>query len=294
MVDPATAWLRLPRVSLAHCLRGFAVRDTRAVELSNSQRVNYFPAMPHCTLSWFFSGTGALTELTTEGAPRCPFLPMPGRLVFSGPQTRPLVSRNPGPVHAMMVGFMPDAMSLLTGIDVSDFVNRTVSASDLLSDDWLDMCQRVFELDRDDQRIACIEQFLAPRWQAVRPGGAGPGHLIADWSDGLALRAANSGLGRSLRQIERRIKLWTGQPLRELRGQGRLERAFFDVVLAQEMGDVNWGDVACGAGFADQSHLCRQTRRITGFSPEELRRRIAQDEGFWVYRIWGFGDAETV
>jgi len=25
---------------------------------------------------------------------------------------------------------------------------------------------------------------------------------------------------------------------------------------------------------------------VSGFAPQELRQRIAQDEGFWIYRIW--------
>lgn len=286
-----TARLWLPRMSLAHCMRGFVVRDTRAVALPSEQRVNYFPAIPHCTLSWFFTGTAQLRTFAADGAPHGPALPMPGRLVLCGPQTRPLVSSNPGPVHCLMLGLMPDAVALLTGINVNSLIDTIVDARDVLDAEWLALCDSLFELAHDEQRIACIERFLEPRWQAVRPGRTRAAHVLEDWSDGLALRAANSGLGRSLRQIERRIKQWTGQPLRELRGYGRLERAFFDVVLAQEAGDVNWGDVACGAGFADQSHLCRQTRRITGFSPEELRRRIAQEEGFWVYRIWGFGES---
>ena len=97
-----------------------------------------------------------------------------------------------------------------------------------------------------------------------------------------------AGLGRSLRQVERRIKQWTGLPLRELKGLGKLERAFFETIQAVENGTDNWSDVAEQAGYTDQSHLCRQTRRLTGFAPEELRRRIAEDEGFWCYRVWGF------
>ena len=39
-----------------------------------------------------------------------------------------------------------------------------------------------------------------------------------------SLRAAASGMGRSLRAAERRIKGWTGLPMRELRGLGRADR----------------------------------------------------------------------
>jgi AraC-like DNA-binding protein len=121
-----------------------------------------------------------------------------------------------------------------------------------------------------------------------------PIRLYSDWAQSLALRAATSGLGRSLRQVERRIKRWTGQPLRELRGLSRAERAFHDSIMSEKAGiETNWSEVASNTGYADQSHLCRQTRRFTGFPPEELRRRAYTDETFWVYRLWGFSDTRV-
>ena len=75
-----------------------------------------------------------------------------------------------------------------------------------------------------------------------------------------------------------------------LNGMGRAERAFLEGVAAERDGIVNWGELADLTGFSDQSHLCRQTRRVTGFTPAELRRRLAEDEGFWIYRLWGLSE----
>jgi AraC-like DNA-binding protein len=93
--------------------------------------------------------------------------------------------------------------------------------------------------------------------------------------------------GRSLRQVERRIKQWARLPLRGLRGFGRAEQAFFRGMSdASGTRKPHWAALAESSGFADQSHLCRVTRRITGFTPDALYRRIAEDEGFWSYRLW--------
>ena len=54
-----------------------------------------------------------------------------------------------------------------------------------------------------------------------------------------------------------------------------------------DQGTVSWAEVAVGAGYADQSHLCRVTRRITGFTPQALYDGILREEAFWAYRIWG-------
>ena len=89
------------------------------------------------------------------------------------------------------------------------------------------MARAVREAPDDATRVGLIEAFLEPRWQALRPGGGATGRPhLQDWAQGLALRAAASGVGR-------------------------------------------------------------ETRRVTGFAPGELRRRIAEEEGFWVYRVWG-------
>ena len=113
---------------------------------------------------------------------------------------------------------------------------------------------------------------------------------IHDWCEDLARRAALSGKGRSARQFERRCKQWLGLPHRELFVMGRAERAFFEA-LAQEGGqeDIDWPDVAAAAGYADQSHMIRQARRITGFTPAALFKRVKAEPAFWTYRLWGIG-----
>ena len=46
-------------------------------------------------------------------------------------------------------------------------------------------------------------------------------------------------------------------------------------------------DLAVEAGFADQSHMGRDLKRATGFSPVQLNQRILQNEAFWCYRLLG-------
>lgn len=281
--------LWLPRAALTSCVRAVLSRDTRGVTLSDEQRYNHFPATPVCSIVWCSSGR---YELLDPGAPAggdSPRTPC-GPLTFYGPFSRPVISCNPGPMRAMVLLLLPDALALLTGIDPGRYVNRVVPAEEVLDASWMAMCQAVEAAPDDERRVRLIEDFLHPRWQRARPDAASPGRIYTDWSHSLALRAATSGWGRSMRQIERRIKQWTGQPLRELRGLGRSEQAFFDAVVAGKSGPVDWSEVANNTGYADQSHLCRQTRRITGFPPEELRRRIFSDETFWAYRLWGFSE----
>ena len=189
----------------------------------------------------------------------------------------------------MMLLMQPDALHALTGIDPQAHVNRISDASLVLPTNWLAMCEAVQHAPDDDSRFALIEAFLLPLWSDLKHQPTGTQNTrasYADWAQGLALRAATSSTGRSLRQVERRIKQWAGLPMRELRALSRAEKAFFQTLMAAEEGPVNWAAVAEDGGYADQSHMCRESRRVTGFSPKQLRLRIETDESFWAYRIW--------
>ena len=267
-------------------MRGVMSRSTLGLHLDDQQRFNHFPATPLCSISWWFAGECHMLAPGSPAVLASPRTPVPARVVFCGPFNRPSVSWMSGPGHGMMLLLMPDALQLLTGLEAGQWLNRMVDVTEVLPPAWLDMCRAVQLAPDDDARVRGIEDFLDPLWQAVRPTRPFKAHRYQDWLQAVALRAATSGLGRSLRQVERRIKQWTGLPMRELRGLGRAEQTFFEAMAAEEEGRLKWAEVAVQVGYADQSHLCRETRRVTGFAPEELRWRIVHDEGFWSYRLW--------
>lgn len=282
---PVQMWL--PHPSLSGCVRAIVARSTLGLgrHWPESWRYNHFPASPLCGIGWFVAGHSDLIDEGWPAEPGSPGKRLP-QVYVGGPLTRPIVSRNSTEGQVLMLMLLPDAVQALTGLNPADWLNRCEPLHTALGVDWQSLSDAVLNAADDEARVQLIEDFLLPRWQAARRGRDAPGLLrLKDWTRSLALRAATSGVGRSLRQSERRIKGWTGLPMRELRGLGRAEQAFFRTL---EQGDerVSWADVAADVGYADQSHLCRETRRLTGFSPAELRSRIAEDESFWLYRIW--------
>ncbi|MED5620213.1 helix-turn-helix domain-containing protein [Ideonella sp. BN130291] len=286
-VNRAPVQLWLPRASLSHCVRAMVFRSTLGIgrDWPEAWRYNHFPASPLCAIGWFFQGHSELIDEGHPAAPESPGQRVP-QVYFSGPVTRPTISRNSPEGHGMMLMLLPDAVQAMTGLNPAEWINRFAPLSAALDADWQHLGAAVLAAPDDPSRVALIEEFLLPRWQAARPAASAPGTpRLRDWAQGLSMRAASSGVGRSLRQAERRIKGWTGLPMRELRGIGRAEQAFFHT-LAQGDAPVRWAEVAADAGYADQSHLCRETRRVTGFAPAELRQRIAEDEAFWIYRVW--------
>lgn len=276
----ALSALRAPGPLLASCVRAYVSRDTLAAHLAPDERRNHFPPTPTCVITWIIEGHDSRLDQAgmAPGSSRMP-------VIFCGPHTETSTSDNPGPVHFLSLLIYPDAVRALAGLDIAAHLNRYSALEDVFDGDWQTMARSVLATASDGRRVRLIEDFLAPRWQAMHPEPAARPRQFQDWSHGVAKRAARHGGGISERQVDRRIKAWTGQALRQLRGIGRSEDLLFRARQAFDSNEINWSDIASASGYADQAHLCRELRRITGLRPNELRKMIAH-ESYWMYQVW--------
>lgn len=101
-----------------------------------------------------------------------------------------------------------DALQALTGLDNVQLVDRFVPVDELLGPDWRSLNARMLAAADETECQQRFEDFLKPRWRAhgLTQGLRFPDR---DWAENLAPRLLAAGRGRSLRQQERRIKLWT-------------------------------------------------------------------------------------
>jgi AraC-like DNA-binding protein len=281
-----TDWLRLPPPSLQGALVALAGRDTRALQLDAAQRLSHFPSSPLVTLSWFRDvDVGRIGQ-----GPHGPeWQSFGAHCVVSGTQAHPSTSWAPTTGHGCMAFFRADAAQALFGLDLGRIQDRFVPAADVMDASWAPLWDAL-RASADADLMAVLEHHLARRWQALRGRDSDQPSLRQlgrHWVDRLAWQAHEWRREHSPRHVERRIKTFSGRSLREWQAIVRTEGLFFAARDRHEAGQpFDWASLALDEGFADQAHMTRAVRRITGFAPAEFARRFVEDESFWMYRLW--------
>ena len=261
------ARLLFPPPELAGCLFAAIVRDTRGARLSDAERRNFFPASPLVALTQVIVGELRLIGMdgSLKDAPQSPALP---NSFLTPPQDTPTVSWSADDLLALTLGFYPEGLARLSAVcDPAALLVEAARDGTDAEATWARFCTA-----------------LMPKWQQSRPHGwVGSGRL-ADWARALVARAAISGPGQTLRSLERRLRRWGGPTRRTLAFYTAIEDLHRIVVHST---GAPLAQIAHEAGYADQSHMGRALRRVTGFSPALLNQLIASDEAFWCYRLLG-------
>lgn len=266
---------------MAACIHLAVERNTQGLPLSDAQRLNFFPASPLPTVTWIFEGE--LHQVDGPAAEPCAsaLVPLP-RAMACGPHRRPVVSWSPGPVHALTVGFYPDAWSRLLGVKADDCIDSTLPLDRLPPSAARDALLGIQA--PGPAPMHRLETALQALWQ---DGLRAPGwHDLRGWLRSMALRAAFTPTGAGVRRAQRRFKDWTGQSHRELALFARIEEAF-SWTTRDRLDAHGPAAIAAHAGYSDQSHLGREVKRVTGMSPARFTERMHTDEAFWVYRLLG-------
>lgn len=275
------AALLLPEIALSECLFGAIVRDTRGLNLSEDERLNYFPASPLVTVTWLIEGDIQIDADGNNIERAKTSDPLPA-ITVSGPRSGPFVSWNPGPVFAISIGFYPDAWMRLTGSEPTKLLDKTLK----------DVPAQISSLLRPGPSMTSAQMWdefqnaIASKWAGARPNqDSGPlRSRLSDWSRALIARSLVSGPGKTARAMQRRLKRWSGQSRRSLEFFAQIEEMH---KLAIQRSAPNSAELALDAGFSDQSHMGRVLRKATGFSPVRLNEKVQTEEAFWCYRLLG-------
>lgn len=189
------------------------------------------------------------------------------RLLVAGPDTVARLHESRAPTTIWGARLHAGLGPRLLGVPADELRDTTVRLDEL----WSDRAARTLT-----ERVAADPGPALARWATTAPPPTFGARLVALLDRGSSVAAAADALGWSSRQLHRRALPVFGYGPQQLGRVLRLRR-----VLALAQGGSGWADIAGTLGFADQAHLARDVRALTGLSPTALRRervRPVQDE----------------
>ncbi|UKD58703.1 AraC family transcriptional regulator [Amycolatopsis sp. FU40] len=216
---------------------------------------------PSAELPWRVTPLGAITMILDFAAP-ARTLPLSPVL---GLRDRPLLVSQAGPAKGITVALTPPAAHALFGVPLRLLANATVSATDLLGRDAVLLAEQLASAPDWTARFALLDGFLLPR---VRSGPALARPVHAAWhrlaSAPVRVDAVAAEIGWSRQHLTVRFREQIGLSPRTVGRIARLHRAVSRLPAAR-----SWAELALNCGYADQSHLNRDFRSLTGCTPTE-------------------------
>ncbi|MER6763176.1 MULTISPECIES: helix-turn-helix domain-containing protein [Amycolatopsis] len=212
-------------------------------------------------MPWRITPLGAITMILDFAAP-ARSLPLSPVL---GLRDRPLLVSQAGPARGITVALTPPAAHALFGLPLRLLANASVSATDLLGRDADLLTEQLASTPGWTARFALLDDFLLPR---ILSGPALPRPVRAAWHRLTAgparVDAVAAEIGWTRQHLTVRFREQIGLSPRTVGRIARLHRAVSLLPSAR-----SWAELAIRCGYADQSHLNRDFRSLTGCTPTE-------------------------
>ncbi|MFJ3231991.1 helix-turn-helix domain-containing protein [Streptomyces sp. NPDC086787] len=185
-----------------------------------------------------------------------------GRLLVAGPDTRAYAPSGP-PARWAGVRFRPGTGPALLGVPACELRDRRVELADLWpAAEVRRLCARV---DAAPDPAAALEQIALARAADVPAPDPLLDRLVTALEEGRPVAETADGLGLGARQLHRRSVAAFGYGPKTLARILRMRRA-----LALARAGLPFATTAAHAGYADQPHLARDVRQLTGMTLGEL------------------------
>lgn len=188
-----------------------------------------------------------------------------GSAVLGGPRLGAYRRDTPARARSAGIVLCPWALAALTGHAARALRDRHVDLADVVGADAARI-EEAFATGAPERGIGEVERLLAARVAARHLPDRGLIQAIRALQAGAAVAATASARGCSERHLRAQVSDATGFSPRELRRLGRLQRL---LTLSQRQPSAPWAERALRCGYADQAHLCREFKALTGLRPSE-------------------------
>jgi AraC-like DNA-binding protein len=222
------------------------------------------------------ASTWASLDVVVQGEIHGPAGRLPDRFL-TAPFQAPYETVSPGPSRSICLVLQPWALQPLAGLAAGAVGGQPV-AWPVAAGAHLHRIGAALQTTCERGEPAALWTVLAacaPVVAAARPA------LALDTLAAAGVQAAANGLGCSARQYLRRFRQAMG-----LAPAAWLRIRRWEAALQAMAGDGadSLADLSLHQGYADQSHLARETRALVAETPLRLRRTLRQHQGPWPLR----------
>jgi AraC-like DNA-binding protein len=200
-------------------------------------------------------------------------------VTLAGPATRAVTVHVAPGTSTVGLRFRPGAAPSLVGVSAAELRDSAISLDDVWGRTGADIAARCVDSEGCVARLNVLADALQRRLveaSPIDPVGVGIASLL-DEHPGRSLPDLAEHVGLSERQLRRRTEQAVGYSPRTLARVLRFRR-FLTAARASGPGR-HLARLASEAGYADQAHLTRESRQLTGLPPASLLDWEAQRLG---------------
>jgi AraC-like DNA-binding protein len=238
--------------------------------------------MPYVTCFWELTSAGEPHRVLPDGSMDVLFAVGGHAARVIGPMTCAIVTPPGGQTCTVGVRFRPGAATHLLGVSARELRNETAPAADVWGADGRSLDARLAEAGDARSAIGAIEAELesrVPRTRVPDPRVAQAVATLRAAGGELPIPAVGARVGISERQLERLFDEHVGYGPKVFARVVRLERATKGIARSRARGSIaSWARFAVDCGYADQAHLVREFRALTGLTPAVFARTRAVSE----------------
>lgn len=192
-------------------------------------------------------------------------------MLLCGPERRAWTFRLPEGVTAVGVRYRPGCAAIVHGLDAAAMVDRRLPFADVVGRAAADeLADRLRSSDSLDVRRLELERALSPVLRDVPQEQLAFVDLVTDRlvaTRRIGRQALADEVGLTPRHLHRRLLRTFGYGTSVL---GRLLRFQRFLSVRETTGAGSLAELAAAAGYADQAHLARDCRAITGLTVRQL------------------------
>ena len=186
---------------------------------------------------------------------------------------------SPGGAHCLQVNFSPLGALRFFRVAQSDIAGRTLALDDLLGPGGNTLVEELRDAPDWRHRFDLLDRFIAARFEKAREPNAMVNqvwHGLLKEHGAVSVGALAEDAGISRRHLAKLFRAEIGATPKTMARILRFEHARD---MAKSVPRLAWADLAYAAGYADQAHLIREFRDLSGLSPADLLRSDRAETG---------------